>query len=122
MPVCGHAAKPHYGARKIRELWTVLLSLTAPDQASRLLPTRQMRSALRISRARAGLVRKALIESEPCYRARLLLTHRRDLKRKFVDLENAIRHSLKAFGIRQNCVGRGGLSIMASAPRPTAST
>ena len=39
---------------------------------------------------------------------RLLLTHRRNLKRKFLDLENAIRHSLKSFGMRLGKVGRGG--------------
>jgi transposase len=40
-----------------------------------------------------------------------LLTHRRNLKRKFLDLENAIRHSLKAFGIRSiKGVGRGGFA------------
>jgi transposase len=49
---------------------------------------------------RTGWFRRAHIKSETCYRLRLLLTHRRNLKRKFVDLENAIRHSLKAFGIR----------------------
>ena len=31
---------------------------------------------------------------------RLLLANRRNLKRKCLDLENAIRHSLKAFGIK----------------------
>jgi transposase len=41
---------------------------------------------------------------------RLLLTHRRDLKRKFLDLENAIRHLLKAFGIRIKGTGRGGFA------------
>ena len=51
---------------------------------------------------RTGWFRKAHIKSEACYRLRLLLTHRRNLKRKFVDLENAIRHSLKAFGMRFN--------------------
>ena len=49
---------------------------------------------------RTGWFRQAHIKSEACYRLRLLLTHRRNLKRKFVDLENAIRHSLKAFGMR----------------------
>jgi transposase len=44
------------------------------------------------------------------YRLRLLLTHRRNLKRKALDLENAIRHSLKAFGIRLSRVGRGGFA------------
>lgn len=41
---------------------------------------------------------------------RLLLTHRRNLKRKFLDLENAIRHSLKAFGVRLSRIGRGGFA------------
>jgi transposase len=49
---------------------------------------------------RTGWYRQAHIKTEACYRLRLLLTHRRNLKRKFLDLENAIRHSLKAFGIR----------------------
>ncbi len=38
---------------------------------------------------------------------RLLLTHRRNLKRKFLDIENAIRHSLKAFGIKLGGTSRG---------------
>jgi transposase len=59
---------------------------------------------------RTGWFRKAHIKSEACYRLRLLLTHRRNLKRKFLDLENAVRHSLKAFGIRLNRVGRGGFA------------
>ncbi|MCK1657770.1 IS110 family transposase [Bradyrhizobium sp. 151] len=59
---------------------------------------------------RTGWFRRAHIKSEACYRLRLLLTHRRNLKRKFVDLENAIRHSLKVFGIRLNRVGRGGFA------------
>jgi transposase len=37
-----------------------------------------------------------------------LLSQRRNLKRKFLDLENSIRHSLKVFGIRLGTVGRGG--------------
>ena len=40
---------------------------------------------------RTGWFKKAHIKSEACYRLRLLLTHRRNLKRKFLDLENAIR-------------------------------
>jgi transposase len=39
-----------------------------------------------------------------------MLTHRRNLKRKFLDLENAIRHSLKAFGMRFKGCGRGGFA------------
>lgn len=56
---------------------------------------------------RTGWFRQAHIKSESCYRTKLLLTHRRNLKAKFLDLENAIRHSLKAFGIRLSKVGRG---------------
>lgn len=35
---------------------------------------------------RTGWCKSAYIKSEACYRLRLLLTHRRDLKRKFLDL------------------------------------
>lgn len=59
---------------------------------------------------RTGWFRQAHIKSEACYRLRLLLTHRRNLKRKFLDLENAIRHSLKAFGIRLKGTGRGAFA------------
>jgi transposase len=59
---------------------------------------------------RTGWFRQAHIKTEACYRMRLLLTHRRNLKRKFLDLENAIRHSLKAFGIRLSRIGRGGFA------------
>ncbi len=59
---------------------------------------------------RTGWFRRAHIKTAPCYRLRLLLTHRRNLKRKFLDLENAIRHSLKAVRIRLNRVGRGGFA------------
>jgi hypothetical protein len=37
---------------------------------------------------------------------RLLLTHRRNLKTKFLDPENAIRRSLKSFGICPTGQGR----------------
>jgi transposase len=57
---------------------------------------------------RTGWFKAAFIKSEPCYRMRLLLSQRRNLKRKFLDLENSIRHSLKAFGIRFKNTGRGG--------------
>ena len=59
---------------------------------------------------RTGWFRQAHIKSAACYRLRLLLTHRRNLKRKCLDLENAIRHSLKAFGIRITGTGRGGFA------------
>ena len=56
---------------------------------------------------RTGWFRQAYIKSESCYRMRLLLTQRRNLKAKFLDLENTIRHSLKAFGIKLAGTSRG---------------
>ncbi len=55
---------------------------------------------------RTGWYKSAHIKSENGYRLKLLLTQRRNLKRKFLDIENSIRHSLKAFGIRLGAVGR----------------
>jgi transposase len=55
-----------------------------------------------------GWFRQAHIKTASCYRLRLLLTQRRNLKRKVLDLENTIRHSLKAFGIRIKGTGRTG--------------
>ena len=43
---------------------------------------------------RTGWFKRARMKAEGTYRLRLLLTHRRNLKRKFLDIENAIRHSL----------------------------
>jgi len=48
----------------------------------------------------------------------LLLTQRRNLKRKFLDLENTIWHSLKAFGIRLHKVGRAGFETAVRSMRP----
>jgi transposase len=59
---------------------------------------------------RTGWFRRAHSESEACYRLRQLLTHQRNLRRKFLDLDKAIRHSLKVFGIRLNHAGRGGFA------------
>jgi transposase len=42
---------------------------------------------------RSGWYRDVHVKSEASYRLRLLLKHRRTLKRKFLDLENEIRHS-----------------------------
>ncbi len=86
------------------------------------LETRQVRAAMSAQRnktdaadalglahlMRTGWFRQAYVKTEGAYRLKLLLTHRRNLKRKFLDLENAIRHSLKSFGVRLNKVGRGG--------------
>ena len=55
---------------------------------------------------RTGWYREAHTKSPAHYRLRLLLANRRNLKRKCLDLENAIRHSLKAFGIKLEVRGR----------------
>jgi transposase len=55
---------------------------------------------------RTGWFRQAHVKTDGAYRLRLLLIHRRNLKRKFLDLENAIRHSLKSFGVKLGKVGR----------------
>jgi len=55
---------------------------------------------------RSGWFNPIHVKSDASYRLRLLLLHRRTLKRKFLDLENAVRHSLKVFGIRVSGVGR----------------
>ncbi len=57
---------------------------------------------------RTGWFRQAHVKTETCYRLRLRLTQRRVLKRKFLDLVNTIRHSLKAFGVRLHKVGPAG--------------
>jgi hypothetical protein len=44
---------------------------------------------------RTGWFRQAYVKTDGAYRLKLPLTHRRNLKRKFLDLENAIRHSLR---------------------------
>jgi transposase len=56
---------------------------------------------------RTGWFKQVHVKSEESYRLRLLLTHRRNLKRKFLDIENAIRHSIKTFGLKLGAVSRG---------------
>lgn len=86
------------------------------------LETRQVRAAMSAQRnktdatdalglahlMRTGWFRQAHVKTDGAYRLKLLLTHRRNLKRKFLDLENAIRHSLKSFGVKLHKVGRAG--------------
>jgi transposase len=57
---------------------------------------------------RTGWFRQAHIKTASCDRLRLLLTQRRNLKRKVLDREYTIRHSLKAFSIRIRGTGRTG--------------
>ncbi len=58
---------------------------------------------------RSGWFNPIHVKSEASYRLRLLLNHQRALKRKFLDIENEIRHSLKVFGVRLGAVGRSAL-------------
>jgi transposase len=88
------------------------------------LETRHVRAALGAQRnktdatdalglahiVRTGWFKAAHTKDAATYRVRLLLTQRRNLKRKFLDLENTIRHSLKVFGVRLHKVGRGGFA------------
>ena len=56
---------------------------------------------------RTGWFKEVHVKSEDSYRMRLLLTQRRNLKRKFLDIENSIRHSIKTFGLKVGRVSRG---------------
>jgi transposase len=56
---------------------------------------------------RIGWFRQAHSMTASCYRQLLLLTRRHNLERKVLDLENTIRHSVKAFGIRIKGTGGG---------------
>jgi len=100
-------------------LHPALLALGIPAVC---METRQVRAAMSAQRnktdatdalglahlMRTGWFRQAHVKTDGAYRLKLLLTHRRNLKRKFLDLENAIRHSLKSFGVKLHKVGRGG--------------
>jgi transposase len=46
------------------------------------------------------MVQSGAPQGEESLRLRLLLTHRRTLKRKLLDIENEVRQAVKAFGIR----------------------
>jgi transposase len=48
---------------------------------------------------RTGWYRPVHVKSEASHKLRLALGHRRTLKRKLLDIENEIRHSLKVFGL-----------------------
>jgi transposase len=87
--------------------------LTALGVPMVLLETRQAAAALKVQRnktdkndarglahlVRSGWFRPVHVKSEESHRLRLLLTHRRTLKRKLLDIENEVRHSLKVFGL-----------------------
>jgi transposase len=83
--------------------------------------TRQMKAALRAMRnktdrndargiaqvMRTGWFRFVHVKSPESQELRLLLTHRKLLQRKALDIENEIRGTLKAFGLKVGKVSRG---------------
>lgn len=121
------ALKPFRGRlRRVGHEAGALSPWLHPELVKRGLPavcleTQHVRSALSAQRnktdradalgiahiMRTGWFRQAHIKSEACYRLRLLLTQRRTLKHKVLDIENTIRHSLKAFGIKVGGISRG---------------
>ena len=56
---------------------------------------------------RTGWYRQVHVKSDDSHRLRILLTNRRILKRKFLDIENAIRGTLKVFGVKMTRTTRG---------------
>lgn len=56
---------------------------------------------------RTGWFRRVHVKSNESHRLRILLTNRRLLKRKFLDIENAIRGTLKVFGVKMTRTTRG---------------
>lgn len=56
---------------------------------------------------RTGWFRQVHVKSDESHRMRVLLGNRRLLKRKFLDIENAIRGTLKVFGVKLNKTTRG---------------
>lgn len=84
------------------EAWNVRAALSAMRNKTDKADARGIAHIMR-----TGWFREVHIKSEESYRLRLLLTQRRNLKRKFLDIENAIRHSIKAFGLKVGKVSRG---------------
>lgn len=56
---------------------------------------------------RTGWFRQVHVKSDESHRLRVLLTSRRLLKRKFIDVENTIRGTLKVFGVKMTRTTRG---------------
>lgn len=56
---------------------------------------------------RTGWFRRVHVKSNESHRLRVLLSNRRLLKRKFIDIENAIRGTLKVFGVKMTRTTRG---------------
>lgn len=66
---------------------------------------------------RGGWYTHAFVKSDDAMHIRLLLTHRRTLKRKAVSIEHSLRVSLKAFGAQLQKKG-GQLSVRQASRRP----
>jgi transposase len=87
--------------------------LTALGLPMVLLETRHAAAALQVQRnktdkndarglahlVRSGWYRPVHVKSQESHKLRLLLGHRRTLKRKLMDIENEVRQSLKVFGL-----------------------
>jgi transposase len=84
------------------EAWNVRAALSAMRNKTDKADARGIAHIVR-----TGWFREVHVKSKDSYRLRLLLTQRRNLKRKFLDIENAIRHSIKAFGLKVGKVSRG---------------
>ncbi|RAN36971.1 IS110 family transposase [Hyphomonas sp. GM-8P] len=56
---------------------------------------------------RTGWFRQVYVKSDESHRYRVILANRRMLKRKFLDIENAIRGTLKVFGVKMTRTTRG---------------
>lgn len=56
---------------------------------------------------RTGWFRAVHVKSDESHRLRILLANRRILNRKFLDVENAIRGTLKVFGVKMTRTTRG---------------
>jgi transposase len=84
------------------EAWNVRAALSAMRNKTDKADARGIAHIMR-----TGWFREVHVKSKDSYRLRLLLTQRRNLKRKFLDIENAIRHSIKTFGLKVGKVSRG---------------
>lgn len=95
--------------------WSAWLhrELTARGVPVVILETRHAAAALQAQRnktdrndarglaqlVRSGWFKTVHAKSEESHRLKLLLAHRRTLKRKLLDIENEVRHSIKALGL-----------------------
>lgn len=93
-----------------------------------VVETQHMKAALRAQRnktdkndargiaqmMRMGWFRRVHVKSHDSMQLRVLLSNRRLLKRKFLDVENELRGTLKAFGIKIGKVSRGRFEARAT--------